>query len=199
MAGTTDTWRTTNLALKEGRLYRTVAVPGAAARPTLDATTGTPDAAANPSAIHMGATTGGVEFMCKSSMKKYTVDEFPSPIISNIESVEMGIKGNLVAVTDMIGVAAMLPGVATRSTSTGYDYMTIGTKAVAYDCFLDIYQLIEDSTKYGWFQIYNGLNDAGVGWTQKRTEMGSIPVNIVGFSVTSRATGDTVGQIGKQI
>lgn len=199
MAGTADAWGTTNIALNFGKLYRGCAVPGAGARPTLDATTGTPDATANPSAVHMGATKDGVEFKINSTLSEYPVDEFTSPIITSVDQVEMGITGNLVAVTNMQHLAALLPGVGTRSTAAGYDYVTIGTKAIAYDCILDTYQLIEDTTKYGWFMLYNAFNSNGVGWMQKRKELGATAFAYKGLAVTSRAAADTVGQVGKQI
>lgn len=198
MAGTAESWKTTNIALNFGRLWRNCAVPGAGARPTLH-TDGTPESVANPSAVHMGATTEGVEFKVNSSVEKYPVDEFPSPIITSVNSVEMGITGNLVGVTDMQLMAYLLPGVGTRATSTGYDYITVGTKAIAYDCILDTYQLIEDTSKYGWFMLYNAINESGVSWAQKRKAMGSTPFAFMGLAVGSRATADSVGQIGKQI
>lgn len=198
MAGTADAWKTTNVAQKEGRFYRGMAVPGAGARPTLY-TDGTPDAAANPSAVHMGATKSGAKLMCKATYDKFSVDEFRAPIITNVAALEMGISAELVGVTDMILAAYLLPGVGTRATASGYDYTTIGIKAIAYDCVIDVYQLIEDVTKYGWFQLYNAINDSGVEWAQSRKELGFTPVSMVGYEVTTRASADTLGQFGKQI
>jgi hypothetical protein len=198
MAGVVDSWKTTNIALKESRLYRGAAVPGAGARPTLF-TDGLLDATANPAALHMGATKGGAKLMAKSEQTKFYVDEFRAPIITNIENVEMGISAELVGVTDMQLAAYLLPGVGTRATGSGYDYVTVGIKPIAYDCIVSVYQLIEDTSKYGWFMLYNALNDAGVEWAQARKEFGSTPVSFVGYEVTSRATTDTIGQFGKQI
>jgi hypothetical protein len=93
----------------------------------------------------------------------------------------------------------MLPGVGTRGTGAGYDYTSIGVKAIAYDCVINVFQLIEDVTKYGWFQLYSAINDSGVEWAQSRKELGFTPVNMVGFEVTTRASTDTLGQFGKQI
>lgn len=199
MAGTADSWKTTNIAAKEGKLYRGCAVPGAGARPSLDATTGTPDATANPNALHMGATKSGSKLMVKSTSGKYYVDEFRAPIITTIDEVNMGISAELVGVTDMQLAAYLLPGVGTRATASGYDYVTVGTKAIAYDCILETFQLIEDTTKYGWFMLYNAINDAGIEWAQARKELGFTPVSFVGYEVTSRAATDTLGQFGKQI
>lgn len=198
MAGTADSWKTTNIALKEGKLYRGCAVPGAGARPTLH-TDGTPESVANPTAVHMGATKAGSKLMVKSTSGKYFVDEFRAPIITSIDEVNMGISAELVGVTDMQLAAYLLPGVGTRSTASGYDYVTVGTKAIAYDCILETFQLIEDTSKWGWFMLYNAINDSGIEWAQARKELGFTPVSFVGYEVTSRATADTLGQFGKQI
>ena len=96
-------------------------------------------------------------------------------------------------------MAYLLPGVGKRATASGYDYITVGTKAIAYDCVLATYQLIEDTSKYGWFMLYNARNAGGVAWKQARKSMGATPFALQGLSVSSRAAADTVGQVGKQI
>lgn len=199
MAGTADAWKTANIAYNPGKLYRGCAVPGAGARPTLDATTGTPDSTANPSALHMGGTKGGSKLMVKPSFTRQFIDELRGPFSTGIDQVEMGISAELIGVTDIQLAAYLLPGVATRATASGYDYATVGIKAITYDCILLTYPLIEDVTKYGWFQIYNGLNEAGVEWAITRKEPGFTPVSFVGYEISTRAAADTTGQFGKQI
>lgn len=195
MADVTDAWKTTNIAQNYGRLYRTVAVPGAAARPTM----GTAGILDSGVAVHMGATKEGSKLMVKSELEKFYVDEFRGPIVTNVQTVNMGISAELVGVTDMQLAAYLLPGVGTRSTASGYDYVTVGTKAIAYDCVVLTYALIEDTTKTGWFMLYNAINDSGVEWAQSRKTFGGTPVSLVGYEVTSRATADTLGQFGKTI
>lgn len=195
MADVTDAWKTTNVAQNYGRLYRSVAVPGAGARPTMGSV-GVLDSGV---AIHMGATKAGAKLMAKASLTKHYVDEFRAPIITNVDTVEMGISAELVGVTDMQLAAYLLPGVGTRSTASGYDYVTVGSKAIAYDCCVLTYALIEDTTKTGWFMLYNCLNDTGVEWAQSRKELGGTSVSLVGYELTSRATADTLGQFGKTI
>ncbi len=196
MADVTDAWKTSNIAQNHGRLYRTVAVPGAGARPTMGSAVGVLDSGV---AVHMGATKDGARLMVKSELEKFYVDEFRGPIVTNVNTVNMGISAELVGVTDMQLSAYLMPGVGTRSTSAGYDYITIGTKAIAYDCVVLTFALIEDTTKTGWFMLYNALNDSGVEWAQSRKALGGIPVSFVGYELTSRATADTLGQIGKVI
>lgn len=198
MPGTSDSWKTSLIAQGYGRLYRGCAVPGAGARPTLF-TDGSPDLTANPLAFHMGATEKGAKVMVKSTMDKYRVDEFRAPIVTNVGSLEMGISASIVGVTDMQLDAYLLPGVGTRATAAGYDYVTVGGRTIVYDCNMLTFQLVEDVTKYGWFMLYSSLNDTGVEWEQGRKALGFSSVSLMGYEVTSRATGDTLGQFGKLI
>jgi hypothetical protein len=198
MAGTATSWKTTNVALNAGQLWANLAIPGAGARLTLD-TDGTPDAAANASATHLGATKSGVKVMVKSDLAKYNVDEFSAPIISNINSVDAGISGELVGVTDSILVAFLLPGVGTYATASGYKQVQIGKKAIAYSSIAHIYPLREDTSKYGIFHLYSSINDSGVEWAIARTELGFTPFSFVGYEITTRAATDTIGNIWNQI
>jgi hypothetical protein len=198
MAGTALDWKTAKIAQNAGQLWRGLAIPGAGARLTLFSD-GTPDATANPNAKHLGATKAGAKLMVKSSLTKFYVDEFRGATVTNLDAVEMGISAELVGVTDMELLAWLLPGVGTRATASGYDEVSIGSKAIVYDSIALIFPLIEDPTKFGVFHIYSGLNDAGVEWAQARKEMGFTPLSIVGYEVTSRAAGDTLGKVWKQI
>lgn len=198
MAGTATSWKTTNIALNAGQLWANLAIPGASARLTLDAD-GTPDATANPSALHLGATKAGAKFMVKSSVTKYNVDEFRAPISASITAVEMGISCELVGVTHSELLAFLLPGVGTYSTASGYKQVTMGSKAIAYSSIACIFPLIEDTSKYGIFHLYSAINDSGVEWAQSRTELGFTPVSFVGYEITSRAAADTIGNSWKQI
>lgn len=194
MAAVADSWKTTNIAQNYGRLYRSVAVPGAGARPTV--ASGILDSGV---AVHMGATKAGSKVMAKTALQKFYVDEFRAPVVTNIETIEAGIGGELVGVTDMQLAAYLLPGTGTRSTASGYDYVTLGAKDIAYDCVCLTFSLIEDTAHSGWFMLYNALNDPGVEWAQGRKEFGGTPFSFVGYEVTSRATADTLGQFGKTI
>ncbi len=86
MAGTAPAWRTSNIAYNAGQLWGKLAIPGAAARITLDAD-GTPDATANASAFHYGATKSGSKLMIKSTLLNQNVDEFRAPITTAVDTV----------------------------------------------------------------------------------------------------------------
>lgn len=197
MAATAKSWRTTALAQNQGDLWGNLAIPGAAARMVI--TSGTPDSVLNTTAFHYGATKAGSKLMIKSGMTKHYVDEFRGPIVTNIDTVEMGISAELVAITDMDVMTNLLPGVGTYATASGYKEIRVGIKAIAYQSVALIFPLIEDTSKYGIFHIYSALNDTGVEWAQSRKELGFTPVSFVGYEITSRAVTDTMGTYWKEI
>jgi hypothetical protein len=199
MAGTATEWRTTALAQNAGQFWGSLAIPGAGARLTLH-TDGTPESVANPTAFHYGATKAGSKLMIKSTQTKFYVDEFRAPIITNIDTIEMGISAELVAVTDHEVITKLLPGVGTYATTAAtFEEVRVGIKAIAYECVALIFPLIENTTKFGVFNIYSSLNDTGVEWTQSRKELGFMPVSFVGYEITTRAATDTLGNYWKQI
>lgn len=198
MAGTTDTWRVAYMSALPGKLYRGVAIPSAGAVISLH-TDGTPDATANPNAVHLGGTKAGAKVMIKPKYDNFSIDEFRAPVITNVGGVEMAISAELAAVNDTNLLAWALPGVGTRSTTASTsEQIKIGAKDIAYDSVCLIFPLKEDPTKFGWFHIYSGINMEGVSWGITRTEPGFTPINFLGFEVTTRAVGDTVGCVGKQ-
>ena len=198
MAGTADSWRGTALAAGYGRLYGQMATPGASARHTLFSD-GTPDATANPNAFHFGVTDKGSKLSVKVNYTDFTADEFRGPLVTIVDKVEMSISTALLAVTDMDVVKNILAGVGTYSTAAGYKQVTIGSLAIAYQSVVLISQMIEDTTKYQVFALYSAINKSGLEWDQARVARGAMPVNFMGYEVTSRATADTLGNVWKQI
>lgn len=198
MAGSTVDWKTTKTLQGAGKLWRGLAIPGAAARLTLF-TDGTPDATANPSAKHLGATKAGSKCSSKGSYQKFNVDEIVAPVITNVDTQEMMIAGELVGITDMALATYLMPGVGSNVTASGYDQVTFGsTGTITYDSFALIAQLIEDTTKYGVFHIYSGVNTSGIEFSVGRKEMSFTPFNIEAYAITSRAATDQYGTWWKQ-
>lgn len=198
MAGTAVSWKGTALAQSAGQLWGQMGTPSAGGRHTLH-TDGTPDATANPNAFHFGVTEKGSKFGVKVDYTKYYADEFRGPLTTSVNKVEMYIAANLLAVTDMDVVKNVLAGVGTYSTASGYKQVTIGALAIAYQSVVNIFPLVEDTTKFGIFALYSAINESGVEWEQGRTSMGSIPVMFSGYEVTTRAAADTLGNYWKQI
>jgi hypothetical protein len=204
-SATAKSWRTTALAAKEGALWGNLAIPSAGSRLLIHVADGTPDATANSTAFHYGATRAGSKLMIKSDTTKFFADEFRGPIVTNINEVNMGISAELLAITDMDVMTNLLPGVGTYSTAAvsgdfvAHKIINVGIKAIAYQSVALIFQLIEDTSKWGVFNIYSAINDTGVEWSQSRKEMGGTPVSFVGYEITSRAATDTMGAYWKQI
>jgi hypothetical protein len=198
-SATAKNWRTTAQTYNFGNFWGGLAVPGAAARLRIHEADGTPDATANASAFHYGATKGGSKLMIKSNFKDLSVDEFRGPISTTIESIEMGISAELIATTDIVLMTRLLPGVATYATGAlsgddaAYTEARIGVKALAYESCALIFQLVEDTTEWGVFHLYNALNNTGVEWAVTRVEAGFTPISFVGYELTSRAATDTMG------
>lgn len=199
MAGTADSWRGTALNIGFGRFYGQLAVPGAGGRLTLDATTNTPDSIANPNAFHFGVTQSGAKLDIKVTYNDFQADEFRGPLATIVTSVAMSIDMSLEAGTDMDVVKNLLAGVGTYATGAGFKEVAIGSLTIAYQCVAHVFPLVEDPTKVGVFMIYNGINKTGVGFEQARTKQGVIPVNFMGYEVTTRALTDTLGKYWKQI
>lgn len=198
MAGTAVAWRGTALANNATQLWGLMGSPAGGGRVTL-ATDGTPDATANPNAFHYGITREGAKHSIKPTYKKYYADEFRGPIVTNIDELEMMLAAELLAVTDLDVVKNLLAGIGTYSTSSGYKQVAIGTLAIAYQCLASIFPLIEDPTKWGVFNLYSTVNEAGVEWQQSRKALGGMPVSFSGYEVTTRAATDTMGNYWKQI
>lgn len=204
-SATAKNWRATATAFNPGNLWGGNATPGAAARLRIHEADGTPDATANPSAFHYGATKSGADLMIAPTYDKFKVDEFRASIISNVGSLEMGIAAELVAITDIVAMTRLLPGVATYATGAlsgddaAYTEMRIGAKAIAYESLALIFELRETAGEWGIFHLYSALNDAGMKWKQSRTELGFTPVNFVGYEITTRAVTDTLGCYWKTV
>jgi hypothetical protein len=198
MAGTTLSWKTTNIILGAGKLFANVAIPAAAARMTLDATTKTPDSTANPLAIHLGATQAGTKVMIKSQIEDYFVDEFAASVATNVSQVDASMEGALVGVTDMDLLALLTPGMGTKGTGSGYDEVTMGQKAIAYTSIALIAPLIEDTTKVIVVQFYKALNTTGIEINFGRKDLAFTPFNFKAYEVTTRAAADTLANIYKE-
>lgn len=198
MAGTSPSWRSTNLIVREGQLWGQLAIPSASARLTLD-TDGTPDSTANSAAFHYGHTTDGFKCRVKASYIEHTPDEDPYPIVSVIDKVEMAIAGTLIGITDMDVIKNLLSGLGTYSTASGYKQVTMGDFAIAYQSLALVFPLFEDTAKFGVFHLYSTFNKVGVEFDVGRTKMGATPVEFMGHGISTRATTDRVGNYWKQI
>src|SRR5262245_17103670 len=102
MPGTARDYDANEIILGPSDLWINVAVPGAAARLTVDSTGGihTPESAANPNALHLGMTESGSTISYKPEIQNFGSDELTAPHLSRIISESVTIKGNLLQVFD---------------------------------------------------------------------------------------------------
>lgn len=199
MAGTADNWRTSDIILGAGKLYANVAIPGAGARLTLDATTKTPDSTANPNAIHLGSTQAGAKLTVATQMQDYFVDEFAAPIVSNVEGVAANIEGAFAGIANTTFLELLTPGLGTHGTASGYSQLTLGRRALVYTSVCIIAPRYDDPTKTVVAQLYKALNTTGFEATFGRKELSFTPFNFKGYEVTTRAAADTLGNFWYEI
>lgn len=200
MAGTADNY--TVAAIPMGviaRLYTGVAVPTAGNRMTLD-TDGTPDATANPNAVHLGYTDSGITVTASETTTDFFADELASPIGGGIESSQISISGTLLQVNDEEVMQVLMGNVGTYGTAAGYKQITLGIKAaIVKASFAITYPSPQDPTKYAVWHLYSASNTAGVTFSIGRKTRAGTPFTITGYPVSGRASADSIGNFWWQI
>jgi hypothetical protein len=190
MAATADNYRQTDFHLGAGRLYGSVGVPANDAR--LAITTLTPDSASG--AVHLGATKAGSIVTVTETLNDFSVDEFPDPVITNLEQTGMMIEGELAGVLDLT-LMEDLSQAGTYATAAGYKQLTIGRKTLTYQGVCIIAPRLDDPTKIVIAHIYKAVNKAGMKINFARKEQAFTPFQFVGYAITTRDADDTLGNI----
>lgn len=199
MAGTARDWSSAKIPRGvEYHIWAGLAVPAAGARLTLF-TDGTPDATANPAAVHLGRSDDGAELLYKPSFDHSSSDEFSAPYRSFITTEEMRINASIRQVMDMDILNKLTVG-GTKTAGTGYEQTTFGgLSTLTTSSFAVIFKNPEVAAKYCVWQIYKGLNDGGIQFRIQRTKDGSSPISIVAFTIDTRAAGDQLGSFWCQM
>lgn len=190
MAATADNYRQTDIILGAGRFYINVGVPANDAR--LAITSLTPDSASG--AVHAGATKAGMVVSVTESFTDFSVDEFPDPIITDLEQTGMMIEGELAGILDLT-LLEDLSQAGTYATGSGYKELRIGRKALTYQGVCVIAPRADDPTKIVIAHIYKAINKAGIKANFARKDMAFTPVQFVGYAITTRDADDTLGII----
>jgi hypothetical protein len=200
MAGTTTNYDI--LAIPQGiiaQIWTGVAVPGAGARMTLH-TDGTPDSTANPSAIHLGHTDGGLTITATETVQNFFVDELPYPSGSGLDSAEVSISGTLTQVNDEDVMKVLAANIGTYGTAAGYKQFTLGFKSsLSNTSVAVIYPSPMDATKFAVFHLYSARNTAGFTFSLGRKTRAGTPFTITGYGVSGRASADSLGNYWWQI
>ncbi len=195
MAGTSKNYDSNEIVLGPSDLWVAVAVPSASSRMTLH-TDGTPDSTANPNAIHLGMTAGGVTFEYKPEIQEFGSDELTAPHLSRIISESCSLKGEFLQVFNWNLLAKMTVG-GTKNvntdTSTGYEELTIGglSTITPFSVAL-IGPDISGSSQYWVIQLYATYNAAGFNFTVTRKDQSKASFEFKGLAITSRTSGDQI-------
>jgi hypothetical protein len=205
MAGVTDNWQNTRIALGPGKAYGNLGGTdnaewglGAGVRLLLDAD-GTPNTTQNPFAIHLGMTEGGEEWSVKPTKTDFFADEFTTPIASRITAEEIVLSGALLQIGDFDVMEVMNP-TGTRSDVGGTQGLTFGgAGTIVYRSFAVIWPVEGSTTLWHVFHIYRGYNDQGIAAQVTSKKLGSSPFAIRGYAITTRATGDQTARFFRQI
>lgn len=205
MAGVTDNWQSTRIALGPGKFYGnlggTTNAPwdlGNGVRLLLDAD-GTPNTTQNPFAVHLGMTEGGEEWSVKPTKTDFFADEFSVAIASRITAEEIVLSGSLLQITDMAVMALMNP-TATRSDVGGTEGLTWGgATSLIYRSFAVIWPVEGSTTLWNVFHIYKGYNDQGIAAQVTSKKLGASPFAIRGYTITTRTAGDQAARLYRQI
>jgi len=201
MAGTAKNYNANQIVLGPSDLWLNVAVPAASSRMTLD-TDGTPDATANPNAIHLGMTAGGVTFEYVPEIQDFSSDELTAPHLSRIISERATLKGEFLQVFNWNLLEKMTVG-GTKSvdtnTSTGYEQLTMGGLSTISTFSIALIGPDISGTNQWWVvQLYKTFNRAGFNFTVTRKDQSRAPFEFNGQAVTSRAAGDQIGNFWHQ-
>lgn len=191
-------WSSVNIP--RGTLYHLwagLSVPAAGARLTI--TGGEPDATANPNRIHLGRTAEGVGVEVAGGFEGQTSDEFSAPYRIIPANEGMRIRARIRPVLDFDILNKLMP-LSTKASGTGYEEMPVGgavtvaTTSVALLC-----QMPEDATKMWVAHLYKTYNSAGINVTVRRTQDGDTEVVFEAITIETRAAGDMLGKIWKQV
>ena len=199
MAGTALQFDTTQITNQYGWFWVGLAIPGAGARITLF-TDLTPDATANPSAIHLGHTTEGWEVSMNATTEEQFVDEQVVAVDSIITELNVALAANLAQTQDISGVLQhLVSGFGTYATAAGYEQIQLGITSHVYTASALITPTKADSTKAFVYNLYRSKNNSGLANQIRRRGLGNNPVSFQGYGITSRASTDTTGNAWKQI
>lgn len=201
MAGTSKNYNGNQIVLGPSDLWLNVAVPNAASRLTLDAD-GTPDNTANPDAVHLGMTAGGVTFEYMPEIQDFTSDELTAPHMSRIISEKATLKGEFLQVFNWNLLAKMTVGGTKNvntNTSTGYEELTMGgVSTVSTFSVALIGPDISGSGQYWVVQLYKTFNKSGFTFAVTRKDQSRAPFEFSGLAVTTRAVGDQIANFWHQ-
>lgn len=194
MAGTARNYDAQTTVSGPVDIWMNCAVPGAGAAPTLF-TDGTPDATANPTAVHAGMLKTGGSVGVEAEIQERTSDNLVAPYEIRLLTAIMTIGG------DMLQFDATLLGLITPGATldagppTDKTGVTLGALAtVGSSCVNAIWER-KVTGKYFDAVIYDAYQANGFNLTLNRNEDGAAEVEFRSLAVGSRAVPDQTGAL----
>lgn len=198
-SGTAKNYTSVDVPQGPADVWFDVALPGAAATVTLH-TDGTPEATANPSALHLGKLKDGVKVTYKPKLVPFSSDESGTPYRIALESDSIELAGSWLQLQNSTLLLRMMPS-ATKTTGSGFERLTVGgmTAALPYYVVTLIWQKPETAGKYVALVIYKAINMDGLAFSVTKKAPSESTFNLSGLNVDTRAVGDQLFQINSQI
>lgn len=197
MPGTVKDYNALVTSSGPGDLWLDLAVPGPAARMVLF-TDGTPDATANPGAMHLGMTKEGCKVSFNAEILDSLADELAAPYASKIQNEIGKIEGEWLQVLDM-GLVDVLTLGTTLVTAAGIEQVIFGGKvAIESTCCALIWET-KIAGQYAVAMLYKAFNEGG--WSSqvsRRQGDGTSTLSLRGLSVGTRAAGDQIGTVWRE-
>lgn len=201
MAATARTYTVGDITHGPVDFWLSVAAPGAAALATIDVTAGvaTPESVANPSAYHLGLTTGGAELLYKPTTQNVMADEITAPYRTILEAEEVVIsaKGVLQAGQNLTRASKLMVGATLSAPGTGDKIEIGGKQTVTYYTVMALWMQADSATKYNYWLLYKAFNNAGLSMALNRKADAASDVAFQAFADPSRGALDQMCQIFK--
>lgn len=181
-----------------GYLWAGLAIPAVGARLTLAANADgimTPDATANPNALHLGLTRAGATAKIIPAYSGYKADEYASDIKKTMDGLASTIEAELLQTLDISILKLLSSGFGTYASGTGYDELAIGIGAQTYTSLALIFPTEADPSKYCVVHLYKAFNSMGLdALGSARKDMAGLKVKFEALDIPSRSGGDTQGK-----
>lgn len=201
MAGTPVVYTIADIARGPVHIFTDVATPAVGSEVTIDVTANypSPDATANPNAVHWGLSQGGAELLYRPSTQAAEADELTTPYRTSLVGEELVIspKGLLRVGQDTTLMNKAMIGSTLTTPATKTKLSFGGLTTVTYRTVLAIWSQPESLTKYVYWLLYYAINDAGLALTLSRKTDASADIAFRGFAISSRSAGNQVGEIVK--
>lgn len=198
MAGTADNFSTSLLTIGPCKFYTGLAVPGAGARLTLH-TDDTPDSTANANAVHVGFTDQGLKFTYTTEIQTFEADEQTAPIFSRLLTEKAMLEGTILQNADLNVLDELLMA-GTMGSASGYEEITLGGNTTVTGMSVAvIWPSVASASNAMIINIYNAYNEVGLELNITRRELGKTPFRFAGQAVATRAVGDRLCNIWKQV